>query len=84
MNSEPSSEMLRSDSSELSTDQAKSGAGQGRHKAARKIEFRTSPRKVNISCAVSLQLAQLVLLSSCIACVHIIVTTSNSYKKNFT
>jgi len=37
--------MLRSDSSELSSDQARGGAGQGRHKVTRKIEFRTSPRK---------------------------------------
>ena len=58
MNSAPKSEMLRSDSSELRTEQAMSGeGGQGRHKAARKIEFRTSPRKVSISCAVTLQLA---------------------------
>ena len=55
VNSEPSSKMLRSDSSELSTDQAMSGAGQARHKVTRKIEFRTSPRKVNIiSCVGTL------------------------------
>jgi len=45
VNSEPSSKMLRSGSSELSTDQAMSGACQARHKVTRKIEFRTSPRK---------------------------------------